>query len=114
MYHLRREEPHAYYHVSTRGNSKCEIFTEDAEREMFLRMFAHIARKYGWYVGAYCLMDNHYHFVMQLSDRGMSRGMCELNTRYSTWFNMEHGRSNHLFGRRYWSDEIGGDEHLLA
>jgi REP element-mobilizing transposase RayT len=113
MYQPRIEAPGAYYHVATRGNSKVEIFFADRERQMFLLIFARIARKYGWHVAAYCLMDNHYHFILQLSDRGLSKGMCELNTRYSTWFNVEHGRSNHLFGKRFWSDQIGGDEHLL-
>jgi hypothetical protein len=38
--------------------------------------------------------------------------MCELNTGYAVSFNAEHGRKNHLFGRRYWSDVATSDEHL--
>ena len=46
-------------------------------------------------------MSNHYHLVMEIGERGMSRGFCALNTGYATTFNQRHGRVNHLFGRRY-------------
>ncbi len=38
--------------------------------------------------------------------RACRKGMCELNGAYAALFNAKHGRINHLFGKRYWSDEL--------
>jgi hypothetical protein len=40
--------------------------------------------------------------------------MCELNGGFALDFNARHGRSDHLFGRRFWSDLIDHESHLLA
>jgi putative transposase len=112
MYKPRVETAAGYYHVGTRGNSKRHIFDDDVDRLMFLMQLKRAAKRYGWTVLAYCLMTNHYHLVLQLSDRGLSRGMCELNSGFAASYNMRHGRSNHVFGRRFWDDSIEADGHL--
>jgi putative transposase len=114
VYQPRIEVPGGYYHVCTRGNSKRAIFGDDLDRHLFLNMLQRIARRRGWTVYAYCLMTNDYHLIVQLSEGGLSRGMCELNGGYALTFNERHGRSNHVFGRRFWSDLIDDDSHLLA
>jgi hypothetical protein len=58
-------------------------------------------------------MGNHYHLVLQVADGGLSRGMCQLNTGYAITFNTRHARTNHLFGRRFWSELITTDAYLL-
>ena len=110
----RLEVPYGYYHVVTRGNNKQTIYADDRDRERFLVLLYRVARRYGWLFYAYCLMGNHYHLVMQIADAGPSRGMCELNTAHAITFNLRHGRVNHLFGRRYWSELITTDAYLLA
>ncbi|HEY3920998.1 MAG TPA: transposase, partial [Gaiellaceae bacterium] len=112
MYRPRLEIPGACYHVGTRGNNKQPIFIDDADRKRFLLLLERAARRHGWLVYAYCLMTNHYHLVLQLSDRGLSRGMCELNGGYALGFNERHGRSNHLFGRRFWDRHLDTDEYF--
>jgi putative transposase len=110
----RIEIPHGYYHVGTRGNNKRTIYVDDRDRKQFLLLLAHIARKYAWSIFAYCLMGNHYHLVLRLSEAArLSRGMCELNTAYALGVNKRHGRINHVFGRRFWSEHIATDEYLL-
>ena len=71
------------------------------------------ARRYGWVFYAYCLMGQPLppRIVQIGSERGISRGMCELNTGYAATFNVRHGRMNHLFGRRFWSELITTDEY---
>jgi putative transposase len=59
-------------------------------------------------------MGNHYHLVMQIADKGLSRGMCELNTGHAVTYNLRHGRINHLFGRRFWSELIATDAYVLG
>lgn len=110
---LRDESP-GYHHVVTRGNNKRTIFEDDLDREWFCRHLDRVAAKYGWRVIAYALMGNHYHLVLRVGDRGLSQGMCELNTGHATVFNVRHGRINHLFGKRYWNRRIGTDAELMS
>ncbi len=110
----RIEVPYGYYHVATRGNNKRSIYTDDRDRELFLLLLRRVARRYGWSFYAYCLMGNHYHLLMQIAEAGISRGMCELNTGYAATYKARHARINHLFGKRFWSELITTDAHLLA
>ena len=108
----RIEIPGGYYHVGTRGNNKQAIYLGNDDRRLFLLLLARTVRRHGWKILAYCLMTNHYHLVLQIGEGGLSRGMCELNGGYAVGFNARHGRSNHLFGRRYWDEPIESDSHL--
>jgi REP-associated tyrosine transposase len=109
---LRDESP-GYHHVVTRGNNKQRIYVDERDRITFCLTVQRIARKYGWTIIAYCLMDNHYHLLLSVGEQGLSRGMCELNTSYALTFNATHGRVNHLFGRRYWNRRIKTDASVL-
>ena len=95
------------------GNNKRVIYLDDLDRILFLDRLARVARKYGWKILVYCLMDNHYHLVIEIDERGMSRGLCELNTGHAVMFNQRHGRINHLFGRRYWSRKLVTEQAFL-
>ena len=97
----------------TRGNNKRTIYTADRDRMVWCLMLDRIAKKYEWTVVAYCLMDNHYHLLLKIGDKGLADGMCELNTGYAVWFNSEYNRVNHLFGRRYWNRRIRTDSSLM-
>jgi len=108
---LRDESP-GYHHVVTRGNNKRTIYLDDRDREFFCSSVTRIARKYGWTILAYCLMDNHYHLLISVGEKGLSDGMCELNSGYACTFNARHGRVNHLFGKRYWNRRITTDASL--
>jgi putative transposase len=110
-YKHRIEAP-GMYHVTARGNNKRTIFLSDADRLTFVTLLNRLATKHGWTIFVYCLMTNHYHLVMRIDERGMSRGLCELNSQYALLFNQTHDRINHLFGKRYWSEEIQGDAHF--
>jgi len=114
MYRPRIEVPGGYYHVGARGNNKQPIFLGDEDRRTFLGCLARAARRHRWTIHAYVLMTNHYHLVLQLDETGLSRGMCELNGIYALMFNSRHGRSNHLFGRRFWDARVETDEYYAA
>ena len=114
MHKPRVEVPGGYYHVCTRGNDRRPIFVSEDDRTLFLLGLQRTVRRYGWMIHAYCLMTNHYHLLLQITERGLSRGMCELNGRYALAFNARHGHSNHVFGRRFWSDLIEDNSRLLT
>src|SRR3954451_24478501 len=114
MYRPRTEIPGGCYHVGTRGNDRQPIFLNDDDRFRFILMLGRCAKRHGWTVYAYCLMTSHYHLLLQLSEGGLSSGMCQLNGGYALGFNARHGRKNLVFGRRFWSDLVGSEPPLLA
>jgi REP element-mobilizing transposase RayT len=112
-YPIREEIPGCYYHVGTRGNNQRPIYRDAGSRVMFLVRLGIIARRFDWEIAAYCLMTNHYHFVVKLGQSGMARGMQALNGGYAIAFNARYGRRDHLFGRRYWSRELEDEDDML-
>jgi putative transposase len=108
-----RDESPGYHHVVTRGNNKRLIYVDDRDRLFFCFTVDRVAQKYGWTIVAYCLMRNHYHLVIRVGERGLSDGMCELNTAYAVHFNVWHGRINHLFGKRFWNRRLPSEGALF-
>jgi putative transposase len=109
----RIEIPGGFYHVGTRGNNQDPIVHKDRHRRLFFAQLAPIVRRQSWIVYAYCLMSNHYHLVFQIGDTGMSSGMRDLNGGFAREMNRTLGRCDHFFGRRYWSELLCSDAHLL-
>jgi REP element-mobilizing transposase RayT len=109
----RIEVPGGMYHVATRGDNKESIVRADAHRALWVRHVTRIARDYGWIVFAWCLMTNHYHLVLQICERGLSNGMRDLNGPFAREMNVRLGRCDHWFGKRFWSEQLEDDAHLL-
>jgi putative transposase len=110
---LRLEFPHAVYHVTSRGNARQEIVTTDADRRMFLALLAHVVSRYGWLCHAYCLMDNHYHLLLETPTPNLSQGMRQLNGRYTQTYNRAHRRVGHLLQGRFTAIVVEKEAHLL-
>jgi putative transposase len=110
---LRIEYPGAVYHITSRGNEKKPVFKDDEDRETFLRMLTHVNKRYHWLCHAYCLMDNHYHLLVETPDGNLSLGMRQLNGVYTQAFNKRRNRTGHLFQGRYKAILIQKDSHLL-
>lgn len=110
----REEEPGGYYHVTTRGNNRQPIVDDGVDCAMWERLLAKVVREYNWEVLAFCLLTNHFHLLLRLPVGSLSDGMRELNGVYARQFNQRHRRSNHLFGRRFWSTRITTRAHLIA
>ena len=72
---LRIEDPGAVYHITSRGNARADIFLSDADRQKFLEVLASTIEKYNWLCHAFCLLDNHYHAIIETTDPNLSLGM---------------------------------------
>jgi len=98
---LRIEYPGAVYHITTRGNADQTIFLDDQDRRMFLETYAEVSARTQWRCHAYCLLDDHYHLVIETPKPNLSKGMRQLNGVYTQRFNQRHDRGGHLFQGRY-------------
>jgi len=110
---LRIEFAHAVYHVTSRGNARQAIVADDDDRRTFLAIVAHVVTRYGWLCHAYCLMDNHYHLLIETPTPNLSRGMRQLNGLYAQAYNRGHHRVGHLLQGRFKAILVEKDAHLL-
>lgn len=110
---LRIEYPGAVYHITSRGNEKRAVYDNEHDRSNFLSTLQHVNKRYNWICHAYCLMDNHYHLLVETPDGNLSLGMRQLNGVYTQAFNKRYHRTGHLFQGRYKAILIQKDSHLL-
>jgi REP element-mobilizing transposase RayT len=110
---LRIEFPGAVYHITSRGNERKAIFRNDRDRKVFLDTLEDVTLRYNWLCHGYCLMENHYHLLIDTPDGNLSIGMRQLNGIYTQRFNKRHGRVGHLFQGRFKAVLVQKDSHLL-
>ena len=110
---LRIEYPGAVYHVTSRGNARKKIFLNDSDREAFVATLTWVVERFGWICHAYCLMDNHFHLLIETPRPNLSLGMRQLNGVYTQRFNRRHKRVGHLFQGRFKAILVERDSYLL-
>ena len=62
---LRIAFPGAFYHVTARGNERKAVFKSIRDRQKFLEYLETATERYNAVIHAYCLMDNHYHILLE-------------------------------------------------
>ena len=102
----------AFFHVTANGNDDRAIFVDDLDRTAFLHHFESLIAKHEWRCHSYCLMTNHFHLLVDLSDANLHLGMSELLGQHARRFNRRYGRTGHLFGRRYAAKLVARDSHF--
>ena len=109
---LRIEYAGAFYHVIHRGNAGEAIFRTKRDREKFLENVAKAVERFGIKVHTYCLMTNHYHFLVETPEPNLSRAVQWINVSYAAYFNRKRDRMGHLFQGRFKSILVDADEYL--
>jgi len=109
-------DPQGLYHVMSRGNFRQRIFLDEPHFEKYIRLLAQVTRRRHWTILDWCLMPNHYHLLIQLTEGGLSEGMRELNGCYARWSNVQTGRtgSGHLVQNRFKAPAVDTERHFWA
>jgi len=110
---LRLEFPGALYHLTSRGNAKADIYCDDTDRHVFVRLLGNTARRFRWVLYSYCLMGNHYHLLAETPEPNLSRGMRHLNGVYTQYFNRRHKRVGHVLQGRFKAILVERETYLL-
>ena len=110
---LRIEFKGAVYHITSRGNAKQAIFLDEKDFVDFLNLLCSVVKRYHFILHAYCLMNNHYHLLIETPYANLSRGMRQLNGLYTQRFNQRHKRVGHLLQGRYQAILVDKDNYLL-
>lgn len=118
-----------YYHIYNRGVEKIDIFLDDSDYRKFIYLMYICNTKKSIIlrdisknfergesivdVGAYCLMKNHFHFlVREKFEGGITLFTRKLLTAYSMYFNKKYKRNGKLWQGVFKSSHIDSDNYL--
>jgi REP element-mobilizing transposase RayT len=111
---LRIDIENGWHHVMNRGIDHADVFFDDSDRVEMGQRLADVFDRFGIRTHAYCLMDNHFHFLWQCPDGGLSAAMQRLGSLYTRHINDRLERDGALFRGRFHSRLITDDAHLVA
>ncbi len=109
-----RVEICGYHHVYNRGVAKKRIFLKDKDREKFLEILDDVSKEYKFNIHSFCLMDNHYHLLIENKKENLSAGMRQIGSRYASYFNNTYKRVGHLWQDRFKSWYVMDENYLFT
>ena len=106
--------PNYPHHVIQRGNRRQEVFFSDRDKEIYLELLAQHAKDAGLAFWAWCLMNNHVHFICVPShEDSIRQAFSETHRRYSRMINFRYGWRGYLSQGRFLSYVLS-EIHLYA
>jgi len=104
----------SYYHVFNRGINRNKIFINESDYLRALGLIGYYVRKYNISIIAYCLMPNHYHFLLrQDREEGLPLMVRDAFNAYAQYFNRRMERQGSLFEGRFKAIWIEDESYLL-
>lgn len=90
-----------FYHIINRGVARDSIYHDDADFMKFLDIVQDASEEYVFSIYSFCLMTNHYHFLLKTTDFNLSILMQKVNSRYSIYYNNKYKRVGPLWQGRF-------------
>ena len=109
----RVEYPGGVYYIKAKGKGSEPIFREASDMRRFLEILTETAFRFKWLCHSYCLLEDHYHLLLETPQGNLSRGMRQVNGLYTQSFNKKYRRQGPLFGERFRSVIIEKTRYLL-
>jgi REP element-mobilizing transposase RayT len=109
-----RIEIAGYYHIINRGVEQRVIFKEPVDYEYFEELMCFYMKSYGIVLHNYCLMSNHYHLLIEITQENLSKFMRQLNMNYAIYFNKKYKRTGHLWQGRFKSWYVTDEAYLYT
>lgn len=98
----------------SRGSLKQKIFLDNVDRLNFVRKLSEVVTSHEWSCYAYCLMDNHFHLLLETPQANISEGMHMLNSDYCDYFKRKYDGVGHVLQGRFDSPLVESEAHLMA
>lgn len=103
------------HHITQRGNYKQDVFFDDNDRQQYLYWIKEYSVKYSLSIIAYCLMQNHVHFIaIPERDDSLAKTFNTVHMRYSQYFNKKLKQKGHLWQGRFYSCVLDEPHLVLA
>src|SRR3954447_10531865 len=110
----RRDASAGIFHVYTHCVwAAPALYRDDIDRATALRHLARVTATTAWRCIAFCLLDTHYHLIVEVEENVLPIAMHRFNLAYSRDFNRRHGLRGHVQFRRYGDGRIRSEAHLL-
>jgi len=110
---LRLDPADGLHHITSHRVEHGNLYENDQDRWLFLRLLTSASTKFEVDVVSYCLMGNHYHLVLHCPKRGVSHFMHHVNGTYAQCYNRRHGRIGPLFNDNFHNVLITSDGQLI-
>ena len=102
------------HHIVQRGNRRQPVFFSDEDRVSYLSILREQALRFGVSIWAYCLMDNHVHFVAVPEDQeGLAHTFGQTHRHYTRLINFREGWRGYLWQGRF-SSYVLDEDYLYA
>ncbi len=88
------------------------IFPDDEDKQTFLEILSERAKLLGVRLVGFCVMNNHYHLLLENSSGRMSSLLKVVNGSYGIHYRRKHGGKGYVFQNRFRSTLIQNDEYL--
>jgi len=109
----RLQAENCLYHVMSRGDDRKKIYTIPSDNGKFMDYVIKAKERYQFYLYAYCLMANHFHLLLETMLPNISQIMHYVKGSYTTYYNIRHRRTGHLFQGRFKSIVVDKDSYFL-
>jgi coproporphyrinogen III oxidase/REP element-mobilizing transposase RayT len=102
-----------YYHIYNRGINSGKIFNNEENKIYFLKLVSKYLQEKVTIL-SYCLLDNHYHFLVKINvdNREVTQAFSNLFNSYAKAFNKKTGRTGSLFEKHFKRKRIKEEEYL--
>lgn len=112
--HARIVIPGLPHHVIQRGTRRQIVFFCDEDRVAYINILSKYARASGIEFWAYCLMENHVHFIVVPGNKkSLAEGFGRAHKIYTEFINEREGWRGYLWQGRFLSHPLD-DQYLLA
>jgi len=102
------------HHVTQRGNYRQTVFETEDDYLLYLKWLREYSKQYDIEIWAYCLMNNHVHFVcVPGKEDSLARTFNTLHMRYAQHINKRRKSNGHLWQGRFYS-AILDEAHVYA
>lgn len=102
------------HHITQRGNYKQKVFLDDNDRKKYLFWIKEYSHQYDLSLLAYCLMENHVHFIaIPYREDALAKTFNTTHMRYSQYFNRRMNTKGHLWQGRFYSCVLD-DKHFIS
>ena len=101
-----------FHHVVNRGIERNNVYRSDEDKEKFLEILCKACNIYKANLHDYCLMDNHYHLLIETTSENLSLFMRQINSNYAKYFNKKYKRTGYLWQGRYSSWYIVNEKYI--
>lgn len=106
-------EKGCFYHIYNRGINSDKIFVSDENKIYFLKLMSkYLDNVVDFY--SYCLMDNHFHFIVRIieEEKIVTQKLSNLFNSYVKAFNKQNDRTGSLFEKHFKRIKLNDNEYL--